>query len=288
MALYFNPLPGDSLEVNGDGIQYDTIPFANLHSVNMQNVDLDKLERITLYKYYKDISTLEYVLKGHKLFINKVSSWDDKYENFLLKSNFNIDNKIGDIQDLCNGIFGQSWTTSNETDALWRIYSKDRYGIRIKTNARKLFDALYVDDVCMANVWLGKVKYGYMSSFVKYFSRKFAEDSNLMSTINEIIAESEFMKRKEFEHEEEFRIIFMLDTQQANQYSNFKRLAFNINLDDFIEEYCLDPRLKPYECDLFRLTLADLGVNSYKITRSTLYDFAPHTFNLNKSFGASS
>ena len=282
MALTFNPLPGDSLEVNGDGIQYDTNQLAQLHSVNMQNVDLDKLERITLYKYYTNASTLEYVLKERKLFINRVSSWEDKYENFLLKSTFNVDNQIIDMQNLCNGIFGQSWTTSKETDALWRIYSKDRYGIRIKTNARKLFDALYVDDVCMANIWFGKVKYGYMTSFVKYFSRKFAEDTNPMSIIGSMIAQSEFMKRKEFEHEDEFRIIFKLDTKQANQYSNFKRLAFNINPDDFIEEYCLDPRLKLSECDSLRLTLSDLGVNSYKITRSTLYDFASPTFNLTK------
>lgn len=283
MALHFNLLQGDSLEVNGDGIQYDTNQFAQLHSVNIKDVDLDKLERITLYKYYADITTLGYVLKDRKLFIDRVSNWDDVYENFLLKSKFSVDNKIVDMQDVCNGVFGQSWTTSNETDALWRIYSKNRFGIRIKTNARKLFDALYVDDVCMANVWFGKVEYGYMSSFVKRFSRKFADEPNPMSIIGNMIAQSEFMKRKEFEHEEEFRIIFMLDTKQVNQYPNFKRLAFNINPGDFIEEYCLDPRLKSYECDSLRLTLCDLGVNSYKITRSTLYDFAPPTFNLNES-----
>ena len=75
-----------------------------------------------------------------------------------------------DAQNNIPGVFGQSWTTREETDAMWRIYSKEdktgginnsriQYGVRIKTTARKLLNVIYTDDLSMANIWIGKVRY---------------------------------------------------------------------------------------------------------------------------------
>lgn len=52
---------------------------------------------------------------------------------------------------------------------MWRIYSDIHHGfesdplgnivIRIKTTARKLFNAVYIDDKCMASTYIGAVTY---------------------------------------------------------------------------------------------------------------------------------
>ncbi len=283
MGIQLIPLSEENLQVKGEGISYDPnkIGFAKFHLMNMpDNNNIDDFDRIILYKYYS-LDSLKYLLQDQKLYINKVSSWDDKYENFFLKCQFSYGNESDTAEKFVNSIFGQSWTTSPETDALWRIYSQDKKGIRVRTTARKLFDALYIDNESMSNLWFGKVKYDYMSSFIKQIEHIIYKEPRTDKVFEEILPESEFMKRKEFAHEEEFRAILMLNLEQTAKFQNYKRLAFDINLADFIDEYCFDPRLNKDVCDLQRIKLVEMGVDSYKITRSTLYDFQPHTFVLN-------
>ncbi|MDD6000980.1 MAG: hypothetical protein PUC50_02175 [Bacteroidales bacterium] len=286
MAIQLIPLSERNLKVQGDGISYDPnqLAYSTNHIINLPtNIHLCDFDRITLFKYYS-FDSLKYVLQDHQLFINKVSSWDDKYENFFLKCKFVFGNNYVADDNFLDGVFGQSWTTSPETDALWRIYSQDCKGIRVRTTARKLFDALYIDNDSMSNLWFGKVKYDYMSSFIKQIEHQIHTspfNNQPENAFGVILPETEFMKRREFEHEEEFRAILILDSERTKIAKNYDRLAFDINLNDFIEEYCLDPRLSNEECDFQKEKLIEMGVDSYKITRSTLYDFQPHTFVLN-------
>ena len=281
MALKFEQIPSDNMAVYGDGKTYDpyTMPYRESH-ILLNDTDIDRLERIELYKYVS-FSTLKKILKQGKIFVNRVvDSWDDCYENFFLKCHF--ESKEGEIdpKSFINGIYGISLTTMSESDAMWRIYSNDKLGVRIKTNAKKLFDAIYIDDECMANTWFGNVNYNTMDEFEKIISKKITESSNTIEVFNNIFPETEFMKRKEFEHEREFRVIVMLDSKQTRTYSHIKRLAFSINTDDFIEEYCLDPRLQDIEYNTQKEELIKLGADKNKITQSSLYKFMPFTFNV--------
>lgn len=286
MGIQLIPLSEENLQVKGEGISYNPnkIEFAKFHLMNMpDNNNIDDFDRIILYKYYS-LDSLKYLLQDQKLYINKVSSWGDKYENFFLKCHLFYGDKCMPTAKFTNSVFGQSWTTSPETDALWRIYSQDEKGIRVRTTARKLFDALYIDNDSMSNLWFGKVKYDYMSSFIKQIEYTIHKEQYIdhpENAFGSILPETEFMKRREFAHEEEFRTIIMLNLEQTEKFQNYKRLAFDINLADFIDEYCFDPRLNKDVCDLQRIKLVEMGVDSYKITRSTLYDFQPHTFVLN-------
>ena len=84
----------------------------------LNGLDLDK----PIYKYIP----LKYVLemfKTKKLYISKVKSWEDTYENFFLKQEFRVFGKILKADHIADQIYGQSWTLLNESDAMWRIYS---------------------------------------------------------------------------------------------------------------------------------------------------------------------
>lgn len=284
MSLSFFPIPSTSLEVKGSNLIYNPNNeiYRNSHIINRNDSDINDLSKTPLYKYFS-IENLSYLLKARKLFIDKIEKWDDCYENFFLKCQFSIDGRYVDAKSLIPGIFGQSWTMKQESDAMWRIYSGNKTGVKIKTNALKLFKVLYVDDECMANTWFGNVKYDTMKNFQTYIEGLISKQSST-EVFQFILPETEFMKRTEFDHEGEFRIVVMLDSNQTKQYQQYERLAYNIiDIDNFIEEICLDPRLTDTEFDSQKQQLENLGVDKNKIVKSKLYDFTPFPISLQNS-----
>lgn len=81
-----------------------------------------------VYKYIK-LKHLIPLVENKKLRIDKVSEWDDPYENFFLKSYFytyaSFYERIVQVStdEIRNRTYGQSWTMIEESDAMWRIYS---------------------------------------------------------------------------------------------------------------------------------------------------------------------
>lgn len=185
-----------------------------------------------------------------------------------------------DAKDNIPGAFGQSWTTREETDVMWRIYSKEDntggvnksrilFGVRIGTTARKLLKLIYVDDSSMANAWIGKVRYMSEAEINQTLSGG-------ISAINNALADSFFNKRNEFDHEWEFRAMTLLDSNTIRKTQSYKRIAFDVlDMEDFIESYVLDPRLTPDNYDILRNQLITMGVNPSKIKQSSLYQFTP-------------
>ncbi len=285
MSLKYNPIPSESLEVVGEEKNYNpnNEVYRNFHILNLDNFnDLNDLDTIFLYKYFS-IQNLKYIHNNNKLYIDKiVESWEDCYENFFLKCNFfTCDNIPLTAKNQIPGIFGQSWTTKNESDAMWRIYSNNKRGVKIKTTAKKLFNALYIDDECMANTWFGKVQYDTMDNFKNILKRKI-QQQDFQGVFQYTLPATEFMKRKEFAHEEEFRVIVMLDSERTNQFKQYKRLAYNIDVNNFVDEYCLDPRLSDTELEVLKQELVAMGANRDKIIKSNLYSFQPFKFHLRK------
>lgn len=243
----------------------------------LNDLDLDT----PIYKFFplKHISAL---LQG-SLYVGKVSVWEDVYENFLFKQNFSlVDGTPVKADNLIECNFGQSWTSSDETDAMWRIYSDIHQGclndsfedmaIRIKTTARKLFDAVYTDDNCMASTYIGAVCYLSQLELNGWLSELHLDASaNLARTM----AESLFMKRIEFQHEHEVRII--ISYAQDDSRVTEKGITFAINPANFIDEYLIDPRLVNTDREKeVRQRLIDLGSDETKIQTSQLYHFNPY------------
>lgn len=251
-----------------------------LKAGNVMNLDLDT----PIYKYIP-FKYLKLMIQNSNLYFGKVSSWEDVYENWFLKEQMVLSSgEKGRATDLIQGVFGQSWTLQEESDAMWRIYSKldrtlhdylDDTAVRIKTTARKLYNVIYANDEDFYTSYIGAVKYLSQNDFLKM------QDS--LSPLNpldlsEVFVKSYFFKRAPFEHEKEVRPILIY----SPKHENFGKdgVSFDIDFDNLIDEMVTDPRLTPDEYRVVRGQLIGLGAKSDKVRNSELYNIPPHIIHL--------
>ena len=252
----------------------------NLKAANVISLDLDA----PIYKYIP-FKYLKLMIQNSSLYFGKVSSWEDVYENWFLKEQMVLPSgEKGSATDLIQGVFGQSWTLQEESDAMWRIYSKldrtlhdylDDTAVRIKTTARKLYNVIYANDEDFNTSYIGAVKYLSQNDFLKM------QDS--LSPLNpldlsEVLVKSYFFKRAPFEHEKEVRPILIY----SPKHENFGKdgVSFDIDFDNLIDEMVTDPRLTPDEYRTVRGQLIGLGAKSGKVRNSELYNIPPHIIHL--------
>lgn len=252
----------------------------NYKAANVISLDLDA----PIYKYIP-FKYLKLMIQNSNLYFGKVSSWEDVYENWFLKEQMVLPTgEKGSAKKLIPGVFGQSWTLQEESDAMWRIYSKldrtqhdylDDTAVRIKTTARKLYNVIYANDEDFYTSYIGAVKYLSQNDFLKM------QDS--LSPLNpldlsEVFVKSYFFKRAPFEHEKEVRPILIY----SPKHENFGKdgVSFDIDFDNLIDEMVTDPRLTPDEYRTVRGQLIGLGAKSDKVRNSELYNIPPHTIHL--------
>ena len=273
METYTLNPDSESLLVTGDGIEGIRLNEC-ISSLRVQNPK-DFLNQ-PLYKFYS-MRALVPLLTTGQLYIDRINSWEDVYENFFLKERFYSREmrQTIDTSQYSNDIFGQSWTSIPETDAMWRIYSPDKLGVRIETTAKKLFSAVMVDSRSLGGTLLGEVMYEEQDAITKFIIDWITKDKNSM--FRALLPITHFLKRKEFEHEHEIRLIKSIDSNSEELVNSVKRLAFRININDFIESYRLDPRLDNATFETQKEYLINLGADSSKISRSHLYEFTPIT-----------
>lgn len=232
----------------------------------LNGLDLDK----PIYKYIP----LKYVLqmlKTKQLYMSKVKDWEDTYENFYLKQDFRVQGMMLRADHLANQVYGQSWTLQNESDAMWRIYSNIKkindVAIKVKTTSRKLFDAIYTDDACMATTSIGLVQYLYkneLNKWLKSLNLTGAQD------FGKHVVPSMYMKRKPFAHEMEVRPIVFLDHDAG------PGLFYDIDPNLLFDEYVIDPRLDNATATKVMTKLLKAAGDPKKVKQSMLYTFTPN------------
>ena len=88
------------------------------------------------------------------------------------------------------------------------------------------------------------------------------------------MAQSLYLKRQEFSHEEEVRIIISYATDDPR--INNDNIIFQIDPNSFIEEILIDPRLIGTEIErVIREQLVVMGAQVNKISTSQMYNFTP-------------
>jgi hypothetical protein len=96
------------------------------------------------------------------------------------------------------------------------------------------------------------------------------------------IIHSLFLKRKEFLHEKEVRVIYWADNVYDSRLKENKKLVtFHINPNDFIEEISFDPRAENSYINAYKNYLKDeYKYPANQIVKSKLYQFKPFVFNI--------
>lgn len=170
---------------------------------NYINIDDSLLDK-PVYRIMSMQRILE-ALQKKELVLVKPKKWDDPFENALLSAP--VVTSSGETLEFAakNLVYGQCWTLHRETDAMWRIYSPDKQGAKIKTSIRKLLNALKDNQETFGELkcFIGQVKYLYKRDLLSKLS-----NINLLDTNGSGIAESLLYKRKEFSHEKEVRLIY--------------------------------------------------------------------------------
>lgn len=228
------------------------------------------------------IERLLEILSQRKLCLRQPLDWDDPFENYIIK-------KCSELRKLHfpATIYGQCWSLKPETDAMWRIYSPEKHGVKVKTTVRKLFSQLCnseeVKPAPYLSCFIGKVRY-VCSDEIRDLNEQVVQIVSGEGVSHNIpIAKTLLMKRGEFTHEAEVRLIY-LDLLHSNEEvgkaesdncnfqkkSNGDAFEFKIDTVSLIEEIVLDPRMNDYSCAAYENFIRSLGYCG-PLYKSSLY-----------------
>lgn len=239
--------------------------------LNFKPEDIDK----PIFRFLTIERLLE-IFKTHSNVLVSPKLWDDPFENHIMTSF--IKQKTSDEKDICIGfrdnLYGQCWTQTRESDAMWRIYSPKKNGARITTTPRKLLHSLFVDtgnDINNYSCFLGKVNY-FTTDKLREHLDKNALDW-LIEPSGKGLPQSLLFKRVPFKHENEVRLL--INTKfKTGKGENLYHYRFNPL--EIIEDIVFDPRIDYKEFQNYKLELKKLHFNK-RIVKSKLYDIPKFT-----------
>lgn len=230
----------------------------NFLNINEKQKDKPIFRVISIERLFELFENKENVLV-------KPTLWDDPFENFIM-------NSTGELEDgqmfsigFRDHFFGQCWTKTRESDAMWRIYSPDKRGVRIATTPRKLLRSLYdtAGEFRDIHCFIGGVNY-YTTPKLKTLLDKHASKWIIDST-GAGQAQTLLFKRSAFKHENEIRLIFNSQGKEKSDLYGYPVDPFNL-IDDIV----FDPRIDYKEFAQFKDDLKKMGFKN-RIVKSILY-----------------
>ncbi len=229
-------------------------------------IDIDDIDR-KIYRIFS-VSRFKELLNTKKLVLVNPEKWDDPFENFFLRANaVESSGELISLETIAKSWYGQCWTFTEDSDALWRIYSSKKEGIRVTTTVRKLFSLIWneTDKFKSLNYFVGSVEYKNRKEIEETMGNTSFWDIALGGQ-NDGFAKLLCMKRNEFKHENEVRLLIHENNNQG------KNGCYEVDVEyqNIFEEICLDPRLEDNEFDNLRSEIEPL-VGSIPITQSSLY-----------------
>jgi hypothetical protein len=205
------------------------------------------------------------------------SKWDDPFENCFLKCKVQTDSgEVGSLKPIHDGWYGQCWTMHRDSDAMWRIYSWNKRGVRVSTTIRKLFTAVcdLNDEFARLKYFIGRVEYQERAEIERFLRATSFTDVSLGGQADGF-ASTLCVKRLEFAHEKELRVLIQdVEHKESGDVLNIP-FAYGRVLNDA----ALDPRLDLATFDTLKRELLDLGC-SLPIKQSDLYKMDEITIRL--------
>lgn len=204
--------------------------------INLATKDLDAhVYRVVPLKRFYD-------LFGNKQnVLVRPSKWEDPFENFILNAPARLSDGTIVSFGFNNDFYGQCWTKLTSSDALWRIYSPDKTGVRLRTTVRKLLTTLQapLDEWAQEQAFIGKVLYLGQKKLVAFGNKVFRDGLN-----SRALAETLLVKRIAFRHEREVRLLYF------EKYKAQKDIyAYPVDPHALIDQVMLDPRILRADAD---------------------------------------
>jgi hypothetical protein len=198
------------------------------------------------------------LFESHELTLVQPNKWDDPFENLVLAGLIDgVFDKHPAGKVFRMNIYGQCWTTHRETDAMWRIYSSDKQGVKVRCTVRNLLSSIIQNnsEFDSEGTFLGKVEYLPQKTLL-----------SILSSIDDIYgleaARSLMYKRREFKHESEVRLVY---TRAADEV---KKLV--INPQEVFDEIIFDPRMNEHIYESYSQSVLAKGFKG-RVAKSTMY-----------------
>lgn len=231
----------------------------------------------TIYRVMPIFRFKESIATG-KMGLTRPVLWDDPLENFYLKCKVRISKtEVASLRSISSSWYGQCWTKKRDSDAMWRIYSHEKDGLRVSTTIRKLFSAIYDDKEEFATLmyFIGEVEYAERSE-IENFIRHTPFTALSFGGQSAPFARTLCIKRPEFAHEDEVRLLIH-DAEDKNR-GDVLYVPFDYTkvLDS---DVALDPRLDAVQFKAAKDDLYKAGCTLH-ITQSDLYKIDEMTIDL--------
>ena len=150
----------------------------------------------TIYRVFDRIH-FEQLITQKQMALVRPELWNDPFENLVHQGSVYVNGQSYGLDPLRRSYFAQCWTLKAESDAIWRIYSEDGRGIRIKTTVQKLGDVLLGKAVSLNQevhafhkCFVGKVQYSNMEEIIALM-----QNSSVRATILKIQPVSVALRR---------------------------------------------------------------------------------------------
>ena len=235
-----------------------------LNNNNYIDIDLSVKDQyiyriISVDRLYELFSTNQNTLVSPK-------KWEDPFENFILKSKARLHD--GEIINFGfrDNFYGQCWTRHKASDAMWRIYSPNSKGVRIRTTITKLASSLASGQEPWQNIrcFIGKVKYLNNKKMMDFANTVFIGKINPEAYE---LAKTLLIKRPAFKHENEVRILYFR-SENGNSGDIYK---YEIEPHELIDQIMIDPRLDYAEFKKMKLDIKSKTNFKGRVLRSLLY-----------------
>lgn len=199
--------------------------------------------------------------------------WDDPFENFLSKCKATVDGTPNvDISGLFKNFYGQCWTLNPESDAMWRIYSHTKDGARVSTTAGRLLSSIYKpnDPFAGMSYFIGSVGYETEDDLRRVFEHPANASGAALDGTGKNQAKTLFLKRKEFEHEAEVRLLYQFNQDGCADQRPETIWQFPIDPNALFDDLLFDPRMDDADFRAESQRLQSLGFAKL-VKQSTLY-----------------
>jgi len=248
----------------------------------LTNADLDR----PVYRIFS-FQRLEEIFQERKLTLVKPKLWDDPFENFILNSTGRLPDGREFQMGFRDNFYGQCWSLTKESDAMWRIYSPYKNGVKVKTTIRNLFTELFkvggqhqkMNGVFYnLSSFVGRVKYEEKKTLISMLNNEQLMSGKILDSSGKGQASTFFFKRVAFRHEKEVRLIY--NSQNDNQFDTFK---FEFNPIEVFDEIVFDPRMSETVYKEQKDKVIRWGFNK-NIIQSGLYKLETFTIALRSTY----
>jgi hypothetical protein len=232
--------------------------------MNKNFIHLDQEDIKTPIYRVLSIQRLIEICSSNKNTLVRPRKWDDPFENFILTKAIEAKLEVYPDVKVQADFYGQCWSRLEESDAMWRIYSPEKNGVKVKTTIGKLLESLTNTMNGNGECFIGTVSYledGALKSKLEDQSWLRDEAASSRDRANSLL-----FKRIEFSHEHEVRLLYLSPSQPVDDI-----FSYPIEPLELFDEIQFDPRISNELFNVYNYYLKKEVAFKKLINKSKLY-----------------